>query len=210
MSEEDRCDCVQEVWAELITRLDQFRYDPQRGKLRTWLHALVRNNAVDVIRRRRRHPSGSLGDTLEKSLCRHEPDPASEYERHEIQATVQDALGRLSREASRSSYQVLYLRWVGPHSARDRGGARPDIGADPLPPPSYHAEIPPTRPRLVRRSSDMNIAVAKLEEFRKHAKKFRGLSPFLLCFSAEKGSPKEPNGGKLPTVSASNKFVGRR
>jgi RNA polymerase sigma-70 factor (ECF subfamily) len=112
MSEEDHCDCVQEIWKEIIVGLHRFQYDPRRGKLRTWLYSMARNKAVDVNRGRRRHPIGSLGEEVEKSLPGHDPDPAAEFERQQTQAAVWNALDRLSREASSRSYQVLYLRWI--------------------------------------------------------------------------------------------------
>jgi RNA polymerase sigma factor (sigma-70 family) len=112
ISEEDRRDCTQEVWKAIIGKLSRFRYDPHRGRISTWLHALTRNKAVDVIRRRRRHSIESLSDRVEKSLPGHEPDPAAECERHQLQTTVRDVLDRLSTEAPPRSYEVLYLRWI--------------------------------------------------------------------------------------------------
>jgi RNA polymerase sigma factor (sigma-70 family) len=73
---------------------------------------LARNKAVDSIRRRNRHASKPLEDN--EAIARRDPslDPAAEYERRRTLAQVQRILLELSGKVSRTSYQVLYLRWI--------------------------------------------------------------------------------------------------
>lgn len=112
MTEEDRFDCVQEAWTEVIARLGRFRYDPRRGRLRTWLHALARNKAVDVIRRRHRHPVERLSGEAEGSLPGRDPDPAEDYVRRCERDMVRGAICQLSKKIHQCSYRVVYLRWI--------------------------------------------------------------------------------------------------
>src|SRR5262245_45595493 len=84
LSEADRDDCIQEVWKEVVVKLGDFRHDPRRGRLRTWLLILARNKAVDVVRRRVRHPATPLDDEAEAALPDRASDPVAEHERRRL------------------------------------------------------------------------------------------------------------------------------
>lgn len=112
LSGADRDDCEQEIWTEVVAQLGQSRYDPARGGLRTWLSALARHKAMDVIRRRTRHPLESLDDGALMALPGRDPDPATEYEHHREEALVRRGLAELSRQVSECSYRVLLLRSI--------------------------------------------------------------------------------------------------
>lgn len=112
LSEADRSDCLQDVWHEVVARLARFEHDPHRARLSTWLMALARNKAVDVIRRRHRHMYASLCEQEVVAMPDPGPDPAAEYERRRTLGQVRAALAELSGRVSRTSFQVLYLRWI--------------------------------------------------------------------------------------------------
>ena len=107
----DLDDCVQEVWTELVARLRGRRYNPRRGRFRTWLYTIVHSKATDLLRRRLRHPTESLGGRA-AALGSREGDPAAEGERRSQQEAVRRVLAALRRRVSERSYQVLYLRWI--------------------------------------------------------------------------------------------------
>ena len=107
----DLDDCVQEVWAELVTLVRGRRYDPQRGRFRTWLYTIVHSKATDLLRRRLRHPTESLGGRA-AALGSREAGPAAEGERRSQQEAVWRVLAVLRRRVSERSYRVLYLRWI--------------------------------------------------------------------------------------------------
>ncbi len=112
LANQDRNDCFQDVWKEVIVKLAHFQHDPTRGCLATWLMTLARNKAVDSIRRRSRQLPECLGRDGANELLDPHPDPGAEYERRRTQALVRSVLGELSGQVSQLSFQVLYLRWI--------------------------------------------------------------------------------------------------
>ena len=107
-------DCVQEVWCTVVEELPNFDYDPHRGRFRSWLYALVRNKAMDRVRRRARHPVGSLHDAQATGLrdASDQADPTAALEQRWNQELVRTVLGELQKVSSETSYQVFYLRSI--------------------------------------------------------------------------------------------------
>jgi RNA polymerase sigma-70 factor (ECF subfamily) len=122
VSQADLDDCVQEVWAELVTLVRGRRYDPRRGRFRTWLYTIVHSKATDLLRRRLRHPTEGLGARA-AALGSREGDPAAEGERRSQQEAVRRVLAALRRGVSGRSYRVLYLRWIEGWTTREVAAA---------------------------------------------------------------------------------------
>jgi RNA polymerase sigma-70 factor (ECF subfamily) len=110
--EEERNDCFQDFWKEVVAHLGHFQYDSTRGRLWTWLAALARNTAADCIRERARHPTTSLRQHQAMALLDPGSDPAADYERRRAQNHVRRVLIQLSGQVSATSFQVLHLRWI--------------------------------------------------------------------------------------------------
>lgn len=99
-------DCVQDVWADLMTHLPQFRLDRSRGKFTSWLYTVVRSKATNLIRKQSRYSS----ESSEAVMMDKSPGPLETLERKcDIQA-VRDAMAVLQRMTSARSFQVLHLR----------------------------------------------------------------------------------------------------
>ena len=82
-------DCVQDVFVTAASRLDQLR-EPDR--LRSWLYAVARNEALARIRaRRREQPSDELPE-----IASAEPDMATLAARSELAELIRDACGGLT------------------------------------------------------------------------------------------------------------------
>ena len=82
-------DCVQDVFVTAAGRLDQLR-EPDR--LRSWLYAVARNEALARIRERRRvQPSDELPE-----IASGEPDLATLAARSELADLISDACGGLT------------------------------------------------------------------------------------------------------------------
>jgi RNA polymerase sigma-70 factor (ECF subfamily) len=96
---------VQEVFLRLWTRAASF--DPQRGKLLSWLLTITHHRAVDELRRRRAQPEV---DGLDEQLASAEEpasDPSETYSHVEDKEAVQRALARLP-EAQRRPIEMAY------------------------------------------------------------------------------------------------------
>src|ERR1700709_520123 len=82
-------DCVQDTFCIAATRLQQLQ---QPDKLRPWLYAIARNEALRRIRERRREtPSDELPDAVS-----HEPGPETLAARTELADLIDEAAGGLS------------------------------------------------------------------------------------------------------------------
>ncbi|MGH2351555.1 MAG: sigma-70 family RNA polymerase sigma factor [Chloroflexota bacterium] len=96
---------VQEVFLRLWTRA--FGYDPQRGKLLSWLLTITHHRAIDELRRRRSQPEV---DGLQEQLAAIEEtdaDPSKSFAQVEEREVVQQALAQLP-EAQRRPIQLAY------------------------------------------------------------------------------------------------------
>ena len=112
VTEPDLSDCVQEVWKDIVAGLGHFVCDPARASVRTWIITLAHHKAVDVVRRRARHPHQSLSPELASSLPDHDGDPALCHERLRTVGYVHRMLDALAGQVSDRSYQVLVLRSI--------------------------------------------------------------------------------------------------
>jgi RNA polymerase sigma-70 factor (ECF subfamily) len=96
---------VQEVFLRLWTRA--YGYDPQRGKLLSWLLTITHHRAIDELRRRRSQPET---DGLQEQLAAVEDtdaDPSKSLAQVEEREAVQQALAQLP-EAQRRPIQLAY------------------------------------------------------------------------------------------------------
>lgn len=92
---EDAADALQNAMVSAFRRAGSFRGDSQ---VSTWLHRIVVNACLDLIRRRRSHAAVPLPDDADREptlAARPAPDPAEVSERR---ADVWAALGQLSTE----------------------------------------------------------------------------------------------------------------
>lgn len=107
-------DCVQDTFCTAATRLDSLR-DPD--KLRPWLYAIARNEALRCIRaRRREQPSDELPDATSS-----EPGPDALAARSELAELVAQAAGGLS-ERDRTVLELTYRHGLdGPELAEALG-----------------------------------------------------------------------------------------
>lgn len=107
-------DCVQEVWLQLVVRLGEFEYDPQRGRFQTWLYTVVRSESIDFVRRK--HRRKAVGDSNELPVVvpveDNESDPALRFEKQDTQQLVRDVLDEAKKQVSPINFHVFYMRWM--------------------------------------------------------------------------------------------------
>lgn len=103
---EDALDVTQEALVSFFGHLD--RFDESRH-LDPWLLSIVRNQAYDLLRRRKARPGESLEDLLEQGAplpAREGPTALDRVERAELKKRLWRALGELSAEHR----EILVLR----------------------------------------------------------------------------------------------------
>jgi RNA polymerase sigma-70 factor (ECF subfamily) len=75
LDEYDLDTVVQSVWVKLWKHFDDFQFDRQRGRFRTFLYAVTVNALVDFIRRNRKHFTGRVSlDGVDIDDSRTKPD----------------------------------------------------------------------------------------------------------------------------------------
>jgi RNA polymerase sigma-70 factor, ECF subfamily len=96
---------AEDVTALAFERLyrSRARLDRSRGTPRSWLFAIVRNAALDELRRRRRHARDAHGEPVELG------DPSQAIEHVERRATVHAAL----RELAPREREIVLLKFHG-------------------------------------------------------------------------------------------------
>ncbi|HEX2326360.1 MAG TPA: sigma-70 family RNA polymerase sigma factor [Chloroflexota bacterium] len=96
---------VQEVFLRLWTRA--FGYDPQRGKLLSWLLTITHHRAIDELRRRRTQPEVEGLQEQLAAVEESDADPSRSLTQVEEREAVQRALAQLP-EAQRKPIQLAY------------------------------------------------------------------------------------------------------
>lgn len=97
---------VQEVFLRLWTRA--YGYDPQRGKLLSWLLTITHHRAIDELRRRRGQPESDGLQEQTATADERDADPSQSYARVEEQEAVQRALRALPENQRRPIEMAYY------------------------------------------------------------------------------------------------------
>src|SRR5262249_33820531 len=118
-TEENIADCAQDVWAELLVRLPEFRLDPCRGRFDTWLFHIVRGKTVNSHRSDKRRPLQQQADTLQTVIDVH-PTPARTLEDCE---TFELAWEHLKQCLSDCNFQILHMRLMEQRSVAEVAAA---------------------------------------------------------------------------------------
>lgn len=122
-SSQDRADCVQEVWQEIITRLPAFHYDPARGPLCCFLATVVRRKIRAYTRRWGCHRPVQFAEGKGATLPCPGLGPSVKCEHREDRWRIRRAFHQLRSCLSPLSWRVFYLRWRRHHSFAEIGRA---------------------------------------------------------------------------------------
>ncbi|WP_255605673.1 RNA polymerase sigma factor [Mycolicibacterium xanthum] len=110
-------DCVQDAFCIAVTRLSQLR---EPDKLRPWLYAIARNEALRRLRERRREtPSAEMPETLSE-----DPGPDALAARSELTDLIAEASGGLS-DRDRSVLELTYRHGLDGPELADALGVTP-------------------------------------------------------------------------------------
>jgi RNA polymerase sigma-70 factor (ECF subfamily) len=95
-NEQDALDVVQEAMIKAFSALGDF---DGRSGFRTWLLKIVRNTALDWVRRRKRRPNFQIGDgggPVNERVLATDDDPARRVHQQDLRLILDGALARLS------------------------------------------------------------------------------------------------------------------
>ena len=113
VGQNDIDECAQDVWAVLVERMVRFEISPERARFRTWLYTIVRNKAVDRVRKSLRDSNLSLNDSeclIPVPTTNSAENPAVVAMRNSDSQQVHKALKELQQTISWQNYQVFHLR----------------------------------------------------------------------------------------------------
>jgi RNA polymerase sigma-70 factor, ECF subfamily len=111
-------ECTQDVFASLWRRAGDF--DPDRGRLSTWLFAITRNRIIDAARRRAIRPGpGASADVPE--LASDAPGPEIVVERVEAAERMARAMASLP-ESQLEVVQMAYFQGLSQTEIAERTG----------------------------------------------------------------------------------------
>ncbi len=106
LSPEDAADHVQEVFAHLVSKLPEFRYDPQKGSFRGWLRTILTNKLRDRLRRQVTVVGQAHDAALDGLIDEAAPEQLSEQEHN--QYLVHRALELMRAEFAATTWQACW------------------------------------------------------------------------------------------------------
>lgn len=108
--EGDVPDCVQDVWTAVLAELPKLEYHPHRGRFRSWMYAIVRNKATDLVRRKMRGPTTI--STLHDAVSLHDTDPKEIWEQRWTQEAIHAVLEQFQSKVSDLTFRVFHMRSI--------------------------------------------------------------------------------------------------
>jgi len=95
-------DCLSETAMRIWENFDT--YDADKGSFAAWVTAITRNTALNMIRRKNRHPENEIEEEMEST----EPTPEEIVLREERQRELHRALDLLSQKERNLFYRKYY------------------------------------------------------------------------------------------------------
>lgn len=109
LQDADAADVAQEVMAAVASAIRRFDYDPQRGKFRNWLLAVVRSKFHNFKAQQQRQPELAGKTTLELKLDRDSmATEESEWEAQYYKRLFNWAAERIRSEFHESTWQAFW------------------------------------------------------------------------------------------------------
>lgn len=151
----DPRDGAQIIWQAIVTRLPDFRFDPEQGSIRAWLLTVARHVLIDQRRHEHGHAVTSLDAEEVDHLPSPDPGPARACELRQAQELVRRALAELRGQVSATSYQVLHQHWI---EGRSFGEIAHDLGLTPKQVRDRHDRmLRKLRPILMRHAAGRSL-----------------------------------------------------
>ncbi len=108
----DHDDAVQEIWQAILTRLNRFLCEPDRGDFGAWIAVVSHRILIDRARRLRRRYAESLEPEQGELLPGREPDPLHVLEQQLRGELIRSLLEHLRQHARGRDLELIRLRWL--------------------------------------------------------------------------------------------------
>jgi RNA polymerase sigma-70 factor (ECF subfamily) len=122
LQDADAADLTQACLRRFAVSVRGLDYDPQRGRFRSWLFTLVRNQLRDLLARPRTCPQGS-GDARVQQLLENqpapEPDEAAAWDREWRRSLFAWAAEQVRPQVQKATWQAFWQTAVEDRSGRD-------------------------------------------------------------------------------------------
>ena len=105
-------DLIQEVWARVIVNLSKFQWRDHGAGLRGWLYALIRNQALNLIRQRVRRPIKLTAGVNMRDVADSDPGPDEQWEARWDRELLHHVIEELGKKVSPSNHRLMILRWL--------------------------------------------------------------------------------------------------
>lgn len=110
LKREDIEDIRATCYEAIVRQIQDFRYDPAKGRFKAWLRTLVDRRITDLLRRRREHQAAS--QTLQRLPAREPPPEAiwdQQWARQHLKYCVEQVRGEVSPRTFKI-FSLLVLR----------------------------------------------------------------------------------------------------
>lgn len=104
LAHDDAEDVVQHCLAAISDHIEEFTYDPAKGRFKSWLRTLV-NNRVRNLARNRKERQGTSNEF--RGLAQREPEPAEEFDRIWMEEHLWHCLRELRCEVEPKTYEAF-------------------------------------------------------------------------------------------------------
>ena len=113
LQEADAADVSQEVMRAVVRAMENFEYDPERGKFRNWLLTVVRSKIYNWLGSRERQPEPT-GQTSVRSLLDQQPAPAeaSDWDVEYYRSIFRWAAERVRPTVQETTWQAFWWTTV--------------------------------------------------------------------------------------------------
>jgi len=105
-------DLIQEAWARVIVHLNEFHCHEHGAGLRGWLYTMIRNQALNLIRQKVRHPLKLANDLEIREVADPAPGPAEQWHASWDRELLHQVLADLAKKVSPLNHRLLILRWL--------------------------------------------------------------------------------------------------
>ncbi|MCH9654062.1 MAG: sigma-70 family RNA polymerase sigma factor [Planctomycetes bacterium] len=123
LQDADAREVVQEVLVSVSRAIEQWEFDPERGRFRDWLFRIARNLMIKFMTRRKHRPIGT-GDSGIAQMLEQHADPVSEEESERFDLEYRREVFRWAAEqvqeqVKERTWQAFWLSSIEGHQTED-------------------------------------------------------------------------------------------